>query len=274
MARPERNTVDYFPLFCDEGKKMFYLEETYGNDGFAVFIKLLRELAKSEYHYLDLSNKMQLMFLSAKCKVSVDVLNAIIKDLVELEKFDSVLWCENKVIWCQDFTDSIQDAYKKRNNKCITYDSLIELLISKGVRKPSKVVSKEPVNQQRKEKDTKVDESKAKDNTTAKSYDYAREKEILNNVRHLFDNKFYNTDKKRLNWLDTIRLLHHNDNFSYEKIEAAIKFARADEFWKDTFISIPTLRKKKDDIMKIDKIIAKMPNDKVKSGKIPLYTPR
>jgi hypothetical protein len=25
-----------------------------------------------------------------------------------------MLWNENKVIWCQDFTDSIEDAYKKR----------------------------------------------------------------------------------------------------------------------------------------------------------------
>ena len=27
MARPERNTVDYFPFMCDEGKKMFYIEK-------------------------------------------------------------------------------------------------------------------------------------------------------------------------------------------------------------------------------------------------------
>ena len=47
MARPQRNNVDYFPFYCEEGNKMFYLEETYGNDGFAVFVKLLRELAKA-----------------------------------------------------------------------------------------------------------------------------------------------------------------------------------------------------------------------------------
>ena len=38
MARPERNSVDYFPFLCEEGNKMFYLEETYGNDGFATFV--------------------------------------------------------------------------------------------------------------------------------------------------------------------------------------------------------------------------------------------
>ena len=157
MARPERNNVDYFPFFCEEGKKMFYIEETYGNDGFAVFIKILRELAKAEYHYLNLSNNTTIMFLSAKCKVSKDILQSIINDLVDLEKFDSKLWKENKIIWCQDFIDSIQDAYSKRKNKCITYNSLLTLLISLGVRKQSKLPSKGGENPQSKVEYSKVE---------------------------------------------------------------------------------------------------------------------
>jgi hypothetical protein len=142
MARPERNNVDYFPFICEDGNKMFYIEETYGNDGFATFVKLLRELAKTNYHYLDLSKPTTQMFLSAKCKVSKEVLLSIINDLVELGKFDSVLWNENKIIWCQDFIDSIQDAYVKRNNKCITFEGLLHLLDSLGIRKLSKQTSK------------------------------------------------------------------------------------------------------------------------------------
>jgi hypothetical protein len=142
MARPERNNVDYFPFICEDGNKMFYIEETYGNDGFATFVKLLRELAKTNYHYLDLSKSTTQMFLSAKCKVSKEVLLSIINDLVELGKFDSVLWNENKIIWCQDFIDSIQDAYVKRNNKCISFEGLLHLLDSLGIRKLSKQTSK------------------------------------------------------------------------------------------------------------------------------------
>ena len=142
MARPEKNTVEYFPFLCDEGKKMFYIEETYGNDGFSTFIKILRELAKTDFHYLDLSKKTTLMFLSAKCKISTQTLESIINDLVQLEKFDEYLWKENKIIWCQDFINSIQDAYNKRKNKCITYDTLLQYLCSLGVRKPNKSKSK------------------------------------------------------------------------------------------------------------------------------------
>jgi hypothetical protein len=138
MARPQKNTVDYFPFYCEDGSKMFYIEETYGNDGFATFIKILKELARVEYHYLDLSKKSSVMFLSAKCKVSIEVLEAIISDLVMLEKFDSELWNENKIIWCESFIESIQDAYAKRTNKCINRNGLLHLLDSLGVRKLDK----------------------------------------------------------------------------------------------------------------------------------------
>lgn len=167
MARSELNTVSYFPFYCDEGQKMFYIEETYGNDGFATFVKILRELGKTDYHYLDLSKSTSLMFLSAKCKVGKDLLNSIIIDLVELGKFDKELWEKSKIIWCQDFIDSIQDAYKKRNNSCINRNSLLELLYAKGIlirpkSTPNKPKSESQVsyNTQSKEDNSKEEENK------------------------------------------------------------------------------------------------------------------
>lgn len=163
MARPQRNNVDYFPFICEEGKKMYYIEETYGNDGFAVFVKILRELAKTNYHYLDLNKSTTIMFLSAKCKVSKELLESIISDLVEMDKFDSVLWNDNRVIWCQDFIDSIQDAYAKRKNKCITYDGLIHHLMSLGVRKPPNNDLNGGINPQSIVEDSKLEETKEED---------------------------------------------------------------------------------------------------------------
>ena len=168
MARPEKNTVEYFPFICEDGNKMFYIEETYGNDGFATFVKLLRELAKTNYHYLDLSKPTTQMFLSAKCKINKEVLLSIIKDLVDLGKFDKLLWEENSIIWCQDFIDSIQDAYIKRKNKCITYDGLLQLLCGLGVRKHILTVKKETINTQTILEETKVEET-IKENEINKS---------------------------------------------------------------------------------------------------------
>lgn len=168
MARPERNNVDYFPFYCEDGNKMFYIEETYGNDGFSTFIKLLRELAKTNYHFLDLSKPTTIMFLSAKCKITKETLICIINDLVELGKFDKVLWTENKVIWCQDFVDSIQDAYMRRNNNCITYDGLLQHLISLGIRKQGNCTKKD-------------------NNNTQSKVDYNKEDKIKENIHTSFD---------------------------------------------------------------------------------------
>jgi hypothetical protein len=197
MARPQKNTVDYFPFYCEEGQKMFYLEETYGNDGFATFVKILRELARVDYHYLDLSKKSSLMFLSAKCKVSIETLESIISDLVMLEKFDELLWNENKIIWCQSFIDSIQDAYIKRSNKCITYNSLLLHLESLGVRKPLKSSSK-PLkssseggeNTQTKLKKTKEEENKEEQTPPTPKGEYFDFDVYLQKINELFGRDF------------------------------------------------------------------------------------
>jgi len=123
MARPESNTVSYFPHKIGDGKKIFSIETKYGNDGYATWFKILEKLATTENHYLNLNDEVEVMYLSAKCKVSEELLFSIINDLTRLGCFDKTLW-EKRYIWSQVFIDSIQDAYSRRNNKCITYDSL------------------------------------------------------------------------------------------------------------------------------------------------------
>lgn len=209
MARPQRNNVDYFPFLCEDGKKMFYLEETYGNDGFATFVKLLRELAKTDYHYLNLSENTTTMFLSAKCKVSKDTLNSIIKDLVELGKFDSVLWSDCRVIWCQDFIDSIQDAYNKRTNNCMDYNALLILLDSLGVRKlfkgdskPVKPKPKEGIKPQSIVEYTKLNESKRKllDNWFNYRKEIGKEIKVKSTVKSIIK-KFTLEAEEKIEWV-------------------------------------------------------------------------
>lgn len=138
MARKERNNIDYFPHPVSHGKKMFYLRSKYKNDGYSVWFMLLEELGKAEYHYLDLSNNIQLMYLSSSFMVEEIVLKDIIKILVEFDEFDRDLWYNNSILFNNKFIENIQDAYKKRNNECININSLRILLTSKGILLPQK----------------------------------------------------------------------------------------------------------------------------------------
>ena len=137
MARPERNNVDYFPFLCKEGKAMFYIEQKYGNDGYATWVKILRQLAVTNYHFLNLNDKVEFMYLASKCKISEQVLENIISDLCEMGEFNSKLWSENRVVWSEKFYENIKDAYLTRKNKCIDLSGLHTHLLSLGVIKPS-----------------------------------------------------------------------------------------------------------------------------------------
>ena len=128
MARPESNTVSYFPHKIGDGKKIFSIETKYGNDGYATWFKILEKLATTENHYLDLNDEVEVIYLSAKCKVSEQVLFSIINDLTRLGCFDKILW-EKRYLWSQVFIDSIQDAYSRRNNNCMTYEGLCKHLL-------------------------------------------------------------------------------------------------------------------------------------------------
>lgn len=167
MARPERNTVDYFPHYISDGKKMFFIEHKYGNDGYASWYKILESLSSTEFHYLDLKNDSDLMYLSAKCRIDEIKLIQIIDDLVKLGEFNPILWRE-KILFSEKFIESINDAYARRNNKCITLYGLCKHLLSlcRISNTETKIIDeKKDINTQskveyNKPKETKEDETK------------------------------------------------------------------------------------------------------------------
>lgn len=166
MARPIRNDIDYFPHPVNHGKKMFFIRSRFKCEGYAVWFMLLEELGKANYHYLDLKNEVDLMYLSASFMVPESLILEIIEALVKLGEFCPELWGE-RILWNEKFIESISDAYKKRSNNCITKAQLIEELTAKGRIKPGKLTPKPsfgslkgPVNPQRKEEERKEEERK------------------------------------------------------------------------------------------------------------------
>lgn len=135
LGRPQKNNVDFFPYLIQEGKKMAYIEKIHGNDGYATMIKLLREIGATDYHFLNLSDPLNVMLLSSKCNVSEELFLTIVEDLVKLGKFDRWFWDSCKVIWCPDFIKNIQEAYAKRSNDCMDEDTLRGHLVSLGILK-------------------------------------------------------------------------------------------------------------------------------------------
>lgn len=133
MARPKKQTVDYFPHYCDHKKTMFILEQKYGNDGYSFWFKLLEILGKYEGHFINLNNTGEWEFLTSYTRLADDTCCEILNLLAKLEAIDQELW-QQKIVWSQNFVNGIADAYRNRRTDTPNRpDYLLQKPINNGV---------------------------------------------------------------------------------------------------------------------------------------------
>lgn len=118
MARPSKNTVDYFPHQCIHNKTMYIIEQRYGNDGYAFWFKLLEILGSSPGHFVVYAEKTSAdwEFLLAKTHQSCSFCTEMLDLLAKLDAIDRELW-KFGVVWCQNFVDNVSELYKKRKTE-------------------------------------------------------------------------------------------------------------------------------------------------------------
>lgn len=126
-GRKKKNTVDYFPHYIGQGKKIQYIEAKYGNDGYATWFKILETLATTEDHYIDLNDELEMSLLAVKCRVSELLFASILDDLAKLGAINKMLW-EHRIIWSETFVESIKDAYKRRVSFSLDFGNLCKHL--------------------------------------------------------------------------------------------------------------------------------------------------
>ena len=86
MARPKKCTADYFPHYVTgNSRTVFILEQKYGNDGYALWFKLLELLAVTDGHYVDFNDHTDLEFFAAKVKIDTDKAIEMIDQLAKLK---------------------------------------------------------------------------------------------------------------------------------------------------------------------------------------------
>ena len=118
MARPQKQTVDYFPhdANASNGDTLTILESQFGNDGYAFWFKLLERVSTTENHVIDAKNSVKWQILLAKCHLTAETAENIMRVLADLDAIDADLWRSDRLIWCQNFVDGIADAYRKRKH--------------------------------------------------------------------------------------------------------------------------------------------------------------
>ena len=114
MARPKKNTIDWFPHDVRHGRTMFIMETRFGNDGYAFWFKLLEYLGDREGHFIDCGDESEWQFLLAKARVDGPQAENMLTLLATLDAIDKKLWRDRKVVWCQNLVDRIAEVYAKR----------------------------------------------------------------------------------------------------------------------------------------------------------------
>lgn len=159
MARPEKNTVEYFPHYVNSGKTLYTLEKRYGNDGYAFLFKVLETLGKSENHFIDCRNPADWEFLLAITNVNEVTATEIMELLTKLGTFDEELW-SHRIIFCPSFIENIKSVYERRKRKCMQKLDLCKHLQIKCTQKPDSSGINANQSTQSKVKESRVKRSK------------------------------------------------------------------------------------------------------------------
>lgn len=159
-GRKTKNVVDYFPHYAHSGKTMFILESKYGNDGYTIWYKTLEILAKSEYHFLDLREENELLYITSKLKTTEDVLISIYELMAKLEAIDQELW-EKRIVYSENFVIGVSPVYDRRNQKCLHKSDICSMLFDINVISDDINSISDDINTGSRVEYSKVEESKA-----------------------------------------------------------------------------------------------------------------
>jgi predicted transcriptional regulator len=110
-------SIEFFPHFFKESTTIKALEHLYGNDGYAVWFKLLEILgfnSQNDYTYIAKS-KQQCDYLLEKFNIDGKLLSKILNTLCDLNAIDKDKWKNQRILYVPNLINNIQKIKKKVN---------------------------------------------------------------------------------------------------------------------------------------------------------------
>lgn len=190
----------------------------------------------------------------------------MLETMVMTGKINKELWEKSNVVVCEDFLNSISDAYKERKNKIITLAEIQDKFQVSRKINPVSLSGNTPVCElsPKNEGDnpqTKVDYTKINKTISPEAINMANL--LLALHRDKIDPKYTVPDSSLTEWASDIDQLHSTDGRDWEEIERVIKWVKNDSFWASNIMSGFELRKK------FSQILAKMiGQQKIERGKL------
>jgi hypothetical protein len=195
MSRPDSKNVFYFPHYTKSKRELDLIEHKYNSEGYKAYYRLQEMVADADYHRLSLAtqDEKDMFDLGMNCKQ--EVVDDVIRILLDKGRIDRALWENESVIWMQDFVETLKPVYLNRRkplpdkNIVTTINNTISTGSNTEKRKEKEIKEKE-----REGKKTKVDEGSRLHPLTNK--DVEELKKVYNNVDVDHSYKRYMNNKK------------------------------------------------------------------------------
>lgn len=116
MGRLPKIGVDYFShdVHAATGPTLFTVQNSFGNDGYALWFKLLEFMGTQKELYADFSVQKDWRYFLSLARVDEDKAKGILDLLAEIDAIDKELWNKHKIVWSENFAGRAKPVFDKR----------------------------------------------------------------------------------------------------------------------------------------------------------------
>ena len=202
MSRPESKNVFYFPHYTKSTIELDLIEHKYNSEGYKAYYKLQEMVADADYHRLSLATQDEKDMFELGMNCRQEVVDDVIRILLDRGRIDRELWENESVIWMQDFVDTLKPVYV--NRKKPLPDKNIVPTSNNSISTGNNSISTGNNTEKRKEKKIKEKESREKDDSLLSFDEYEKlfpDKDVNKSLSKYLNYPGSSTHDGALRWL-------------------------------------------------------------------------
>jgi len=116
MARPKKNTVDYFPHDCIKFREITLVQKKFGSDGYRLYYQLMELLGRTPDHTLEYNSPIDKLYVADELRVEVDFLDEVFKFMYEIKILHQSSF-KDGYLFSEELINRIETVYDKRKTE-------------------------------------------------------------------------------------------------------------------------------------------------------------
>ena len=117
MSRPDSKNVFYFPHYTKSTSELDLIEHKHNSEGYKAYYRLQEMVADADYHHLSLATQDEKDMFELGMNCRQEVVDDVIRILLDRGRIDRELWENESVIWMDDFVKTLRPVWTKRGKE-------------------------------------------------------------------------------------------------------------------------------------------------------------